>query len=264
MYSINVDIFDYDDFRVFLKKAIESIRQSDQIFSFRKFSKMAGFSSPNYLLLLMKNERNLSPKGSHKIAKALGLSEQQSQYFEYLVMFNQSKEITEKVLFSQKLLRARPLDERTLSYQDCFEFYQNWYHIPIREILLIHPSADAEFIAENLQPKISTEKAERALQLLLKLGMIEKNEEKCWKVIRTTIRSGDKVAASSLYQFHAEMMELAKKSLTSFTANDREVSSVSVGLSKGNFEKARAMIRTLKEDILQMAATENDANRIFN
>ena len=49
---------DYDDYRAYLSELIQFLRTSKRGFSFRRFSKRAGYQSPNFLKLVIDGQRN--------------------------------------------------------------------------------------------------------------------------------------------------------------------------------------------------------------
>jgi uncharacterized protein (TIGR02147 family) len=58
--NIASNIYNFSDYRDFLKDRYRQLKEADSLFSFRYFSKEAGFGSPNYLKLVMDGKRNLS------------------------------------------------------------------------------------------------------------------------------------------------------------------------------------------------------------
>ncbi len=71
--NIPSNIYNFSDYRDFLKDRYRQLKEADPVFSFRHFSKQAGFGSPNYLKLVMDGKRNLSAEAVFKFAKGLRL-----------------------------------------------------------------------------------------------------------------------------------------------------------------------------------------------
>jgi len=80
-------IFDYTDFREFLREKFEECKKSNPAFSYRYFSKKAGLKSTNFLKLVIKGESNLSVETIHKFAAAFSLGKMETKYFQNLVFF---------------------------------------------------------------------------------------------------------------------------------------------------------------------------------
>src|SRR3989338_9919808 len=84
------NIFEYDNYRSFLKDLYALLKQEKSAFSFRFFSRQAGFRSPNFLKLVMEGKRNLSPESIEKFAKGLKLNKNEADFFRRLVLLNQA------------------------------------------------------------------------------------------------------------------------------------------------------------------------------
>ena len=153
MYSVDLNVFEYDDFRMFLKNSVQQLRIQGADFSYRKFSQAAGFTSPNFLILLMKGERNLSDESAAKIAIAFGLEKLAKNFFVSLVKYNQAKTHDDKFILAQELMKLRSKNKLYFIGQNEFEYYSHWTNIAIRELLLINPELCAEQIARRLSPQ---------------------------------------------------------------------------------------------------------------
>ena len=68
--SLKPDVFTYIDFRLFLKDAFEAVKARAPRLSYRTFAKKAGFSSPNFLQMVIQGKRNLNSTYAVAAAKA--------------------------------------------------------------------------------------------------------------------------------------------------------------------------------------------------
>ena len=87
-------VMQYSDFREFLRDFYQERKPYG--FSFREFSKLAGYSSPVFLKLVIEGKANLSERGTERVANATGLVGADVEYFRILVAMNQSKKAEEK------------------------------------------------------------------------------------------------------------------------------------------------------------------------
>ena len=97
-------VFEYLDYRIFLKDMYAYRKKRDQYFSYRQFSGKAGFASPNFLKLVIDGQRNLSPASILKIAKGFNLKGTQRDFFENLVLMNQAQEHEQRNYYYQKMI----------------------------------------------------------------------------------------------------------------------------------------------------------------
>lgn len=258
MYSVQLDILGYDNFRVFLKDSVEELRQQKDVFSYRKFSLAAGFSSPNFLILLIKGERNLSEQGAMKIARALGLDSLRRQFFISLVQYNQTSSPTDRFNCAQTLRKLKSKSKLSFIEDAQFDYYTSWTHVAIRECLLIDPCLSEEQIAGRLRPKAKVEEVRKSLELLQSLGMIQKSEDR-WILRNESIATTANFVSASVVEFHKQMIRLGAESLDRFSKADRDITCSTVGLSKESFELVRQKVQELRQEILAIA--ENDLNK---
>jgi len=92
------DIFEYMSFRAFLSDYYKAAKQHTKGFSYRAFSKKAGFSSTNFIKMVIDGDRNLGPESAAKIADAMALSAAERRFFEQLVELEQSDDPDEPAL----------------------------------------------------------------------------------------------------------------------------------------------------------------------
>ena len=128
------DIFNYTDYRAFLADFYKEAKKTKSI-SLRAFSKKAGFTSPNYLKMVMDGDRNLTEESITRFVSALELNKQEEEFFRNLVLFNQAKSHAKKNLYYQNLLRCRKFSQFKPIEKDQYVFYSAWYHPVVRELV---------------------------------------------------------------------------------------------------------------------------------
>src|SRR4051812_22386138 len=100
-------IHQYSDHKTFLKEWFLEKKLSLGGFSYGRFSELAGLGSPNYMKLVIEGKRNLTVANIHQVAAGMGLSFDETQFFEALTLFGQSKTGTEKTYFRRRLRELR-------------------------------------------------------------------------------------------------------------------------------------------------------------
>lgn len=96
-------IYHYKNYRLFLQDYYSKEKEKSASFTYAKFAKKAKLGSPNYLKLVIDDQRNLTVTNIHTFAKSMNLSSIEIEYFETLVLENQSKNSTEKRYYSRRL-----------------------------------------------------------------------------------------------------------------------------------------------------------------
>jgi uncharacterized protein (TIGR02147 family) len=128
-------VFEYNDYRVFLKDAYFHLKNENKNFSFRYFSRVAGFKSPSVLKQVIDGQINIATNSIDKFSKAFKLNKEESVFFRHLVLLNQAKSVDEKQVHLNELLRCRAFKRMYPLSKLQANYYQHWYFIPVRELV---------------------------------------------------------------------------------------------------------------------------------
>jgi uncharacterized protein (TIGR02147 family) len=261
MYSTNVEILKYDNYRSYLKDAVEDLR-SQKIFSYRKFSHAAGFTSPNFLLLLIQGERNLSQASADKLGTAFGLKNIKLQFFKELVQFNQSTNPSERFEKMQNLLKVKAKLSVHFIEDDTAEYLSQWIHSAIRELLIVSPYITEDEISQRLSPHIKIQEVKKSLNLLLKLNLIQQTEQG-YQTTSTSLSTGHEFVSASAFAYHDQMIQLGKESLQRFPRHQRNITGTTLSLSWENFQIIQKKIQDLRSEILAMSEIDQNKEEVF-
>ena len=255
--------FRYLDYRQFLRDWYGQMKAERRGFSFRAFSKKAGFQSPNFLKLVMEGQRNLSPEGLAKFAHGLELNKQEEDYFHHLVLMNQADSHEQKDLHYQKLLQSRKLKQIKPLKQEHYEYCSHWYHAVIRELVISsHFDGTPEWIVARIQPPLTVAQVAHSISILEKLGLIEKDPRGRWQQSTSLVTTGDEPLALELMNFHQGVLELAKGRLTEIPAQKRDVSAMVLGIQGDSLQLLKKRVQEFRKDVLKLASTATDPDEV--
>ncbi|MCX7727464.1 MAG: TIGR02147 family protein, partial [Chitinispirillaceae bacterium] len=118
-----VNIFEYQNYRDYLRAYYNEQKALKKAFSYRSFSKKAGIQSPSFLFYVIEGKRNLTKNSVMKISAAIGHNREEAEYFENLVFFNQANNIRDKTYYYSRIVEIRkPFDMETIPL-DRYEYY---------------------------------------------------------------------------------------------------------------------------------------------
>ena len=133
--QVMISIFNYVNYRRFLKDYYLKAKAEKKCFSYRYFSRRAGINSPNFLKVVIEGKRNLSSTTIEKFASALGLDQKETVFFRRLVVFNQARTVPEKQE-SYIILREMANQMRQDNQgADIEGLINKWYSNAVREIM---------------------------------------------------------------------------------------------------------------------------------
>lgn len=255
----NLDIYSYTDFRSLLRDYYEQekIRAPDK-FSFRFFARRAGFSSPNFLKLVIAGKRNLGHESIHRFARVMGLKKRETLFFESLVLFNQTRDPEEKRRAFEMVMSFREYRSAKKLVSEQYDYFSKWYYPVIREMVNLEDFRDdPSWIAKRLQPPISRAEAEEALKRLESLQLIARDKKRRLRQTEQNLATEEEVVSVALVKFHQEMISHGLESLKQLPS-EREISGLTMSLSTEQFQEVRQKIRDFHREIQQLIATDGN------
>ena len=257
------NIFEYENHRLFLKAYFDYCKQKMPQFSYRYFASKAGFTSPNFLKLVIDGKRNLSPASIEAFAKAFKLSVSESEYFACLVHFHQSETEAGKASWAQNILKCKGLQKIHPLRQAEYAYYGRWYYIPIREMLLFKNfKNDPQWIADQFTPPLKREQVTEALTHLEQIGLIAKSSD-TWVQVQKTVSTGNEVSHSLVKQYHREMIQKGSDAIEQVQKLQREVSAICIPISVLKRDEIKLKIQQFRKEILALADNSEGAEEVY-
>ncbi len=256
MASRALKIFEYTDYRFFLKDYYSYQKRNSRGFSFRAFAAQSGVS-PSLFKDIISGRRQLTLKVMEKYARAMHLSERETDYFRVLVEFVNAKNNQRKNDAFAGMMQLRRRTNLTFLDEEQYEFYSNWYYAAIRELVTLPEfREDYDWIARSICPPISSGQARKAIDVLLHLNLARRNAGGKLELCDTVISSRAEMNSMLLRNYHHAMIHLGQEALERFGPSEREVSSLTLGVSASSFETIKQRIRDFKEEILNLVVED--------
>ncbi|MBD3241416.1 MAG: TIGR02147 family protein [Chitinivibrionales bacterium] len=256
------DIYDYLDYRAFLRDAYQARKKRNSAFSFRYISRRVGLSAST-LVRIFKGERSLSERAIGPMAVVLRLDESRAAYFEALVRYCQARGVHDRQLHYAALLpHARSKARLLLS--DHFELFTTWYCTAIRELL--HHFAftgDYRALANKLAPAVTAAQARHAVALLKRLKLVAADSRGRLRPTDKAITVGEEWRSQAIAAFQKATIALAGEAIERFPPEQRDISTVTVNLSKRGLALAKERIRALRKEVLQIERTEERPDAVY-
>lgn len=251
-------VFNYNDYRPLLRDLFEFHRKRLRHFTFRYFSRKAGLSSPSALKEVMDGKKNLTQRSILQFAIGFNLNKSETEYFTNLVYFNQSQDEKEKNRYYKELLRLQQNHKGKTLTASQYEYYSNWYNSAIRELACTKDfKNDPDWIAGKLTPGIKPSEAKKAVELLLSLGLLIKKEDGTLRQDSPKLEADPDVSSLSIRNFNRSMIRLGSEAIERHDREQREISGLTLGISRECSLEIKAMIREFKKQVLNYAVNDS-------
>jgi uncharacterized protein (TIGR02147 family) len=258
------NIFAYDDYRAYLRDHYAQAKAANRDYSFRYFSRLAGFKSPNFLKVVMEGKSKLSRKSIGKFIKALKLSREEAVYFRNLVLLNQAATPSEREQFAEEILKLKAFRQSHPLAEAQFRYYSHWYFAALRELVgLAGFKEDPEWIAQKIKPAILPDQAREALAELQNLGLISRGPDGRLGLTAAHVTTADEVASNFVAKFHREMMKKAADSIDAIPRDRREISSLTMGMSEKTAKIIKEMIQNFRKQIVEILNRDEGSHAVY-
>lgn len=258
------DLYEYTDYRAWLGAYYDAAKVHQPSFSYRWFSRRAGFSSPNFLKLVIDGQRNLSADSIGRFAAALRLSDAEARFFADLVAFGQACTAEEKnaawerIAASQRFRRARRIDSAYFEYLSC------WYYPAIREMVARADfREDPAWIAAELLPAVKPAEAARALAVLVELGFVVRDADGRLRRGDPSVTTGHEVRSLAIGNFHRQMLARAAESIELVERSQRDISALTVAVSAERVAELKARVQAFRETLLHLCDADADPDVVY-
>lgn len=258
------DIFSYLDYRAFLRDYYAAAKEHIAAFSFRYLSRRAGFSSPNFIKLVMEGDRNLGGDSPERVAKAFSLDRDETRFFVNLVAFDQAQSTEERneayaaVAASRRFRSARRLEH------DMFEYLSHWYYPAIREMAgRADFVKDAGWIAAQLFPSVPKRDVKKALSALLRLGLLVEGDDGQLSRGEPSVTTGHEVSSLAARNYHDQMIERARASIESCPREWRDISALTVCVEHAQIEEIKHRVHRFRELLLDFCDSVESPEAVY-
>lgn len=248
-----VNIYEYTDYRAFLHDAYRERHGRNRLFSHRYIVRHLGHSSAAVFSHILAGRMNLKPDMVEKIAEIFELKPKEREYFELLVRFGQTRDSRERrKSLSELISYLRTAIRKTKPSQ--YQYYTRWYYSAVRGVLYYHPfDGDFAKLARLVDPPITVTEARRAIKLLEQLKLVVKDDNGGYTPADPVITTGEDAMSVALGSFQLQAMDLAKRALDHFPRKHRELSSLTLSISRQSYEQIRQEIRACRQRVMRIA-----------
>lgn len=255
-------VFAYLDYRAFLADWFAAKRASNPRYSHRLFASRAGFASPSLLHLVIKGERNITAHTLGGFARALGLSADQRGHLELLVAFDRASRIEERNALYRRIRSRRHFRGATALESAGFDYLSDWTVPAIRELIGCAGARwDARWIARRLRPSISRARAQRAMDLLEALGLVEVSGDTAVQR-EASVVTPHEVTGLAIFNYHRSMIGQAVEALDTASAPLRHYGAVTVRVDDPLLQELKTRIADFQEEILALCDAHEGGDRV--
>jgi len=258
------DIFAYVDYRDYMRDYYDAAKDHTKAVSYRYLARRAGFSSPNFIKLVMDGQRNLGTESIESVARAFDLDDDEARFFGMLVAFVQAASPEQKNEAFEALSSIRRFRSARRIETHMFEYLSHWYYPATRE-LAARPDfrMDAAWISKQLWPRVPVAKVRRAMELLLEIGLLIVEDDGRVTRGEPSLTTGHEVGSLAIGNFHRQMMARAAESIDSVDRERRDISGLTVCVPHDLVPEIKARIHQFLESLMEVCDRNGEGQVVY-
>jgi uncharacterized protein (TIGR02147 family) len=238
-----MDIFRFSNYEDFFQSMADS-HHGDR--GYRTRLAAAAKVHPSYITRIIQGTVSITPDQAAAFADFWNLSASEKEYFLWLVLKGRSSDASMKKLADEKLAQLRAeyhelenaLPAEKINPSEENEYYMNWIYSAVHVFSTLQKSQTPEQIASRLG--LSTEVVSGAIQVLIKLGLVELHKGKILRAQKNNVHLSNRSWMAPLQHRNWRIASVDRISRPS-TSDVRYTGVHSI--SKKDLEKLRQQIR---------------------
>lgn len=260
MKKKDVTVFHYIDYRKFLRDSIQSRCNQANSFSLEALARrVRGLSRP-HLSLILNGQRNLTISNALKLSKALGLNKHETDFFNLLVNYNQSKDPEEREHHLACILK-KTKNSSCQFEENHYSLLESWVNIAVLELArLKNFEANPKIIRKQLKNEASIIEIKLALKQLFGLQLLEQTDEGRIEPRQPTFSTTFDLQNIYIQKYHLDTIALAKKKLLKDAVKEREFGSITFPVDAKSFKQIKKRLQDFYHEILNEFPAENKNN----
>ncbi len=258
-----IDIFQYLNYCEFLNDALRERKRNNPHFSYRYISNFLNLKSPGFMNWVVHGRRKLPEALVEKIADLFKLGDREREYFALLVKYNHCIDIRERgILFKQLIGFQKKKSSRLKPEQ--YRLFTNWFYLAIRELIRILPfKDDYQRLSVSLRPKIKSKEARKAIEILQKIGLVERGDDGYFKPIESLWTTGDVWESELIKNLQIQLVDMGKNAIVTVPKQERDISNLTFCASEKTMHRIADEIAALRQKILAMSENDNEADTVY-
>lgn len=262
---VHEEVFSHLDYRLFLKELVAALKAQRPEFTMRYFAEKAGFGSPSYLKMVIDGKRQLTEKSMDQFCAALLISGREKKYFTTLVKYNQETHPDQKNRLFDELTQLRPRKTLTPIVKNQIKYLTHHHYACIREMVLLKDfQENAKWLASRCLPRITPQEARDAIQTLLDLGFLKRDENGRLIQSEPVVGTQAQTEFVEAFNFHDAVLSKARQCLSQSKQEERHFEALTIPVTPQLYTTIRNKIQKLIEESLdEVNHSKNDFNDVY-
>jgi uncharacterized protein (TIGR02147 family) len=215
------------------------------------------------LVRVVRGQRRLTLAMVSRLVAYLHLRPREAEYLRALATYARAPEGEQRRRLYGRLMELRA-ERKAQVAPGRHEFYRRWYYSALREYLRANGGRfDEVQVARTLMPRITPREARAALATLVRLGFVAVRDNNSYAVTDPVLTSGERWHGDAISSYQVSVMEMGARAVDMVPKKDRDMSTLTVTLSRSGLEHVRAALRAARDQILAIEEGDELPLRVY-
>ena len=255
-------ITEYQNYREYMRDFYEE-RKRSSLFSWREFSKLAGFASPNFMQLVCEGKSRLSKTGVEKVADAMGLAGADRDYFFAMERFGDARSDSMKLQAFNEMQKIAKENRLRVVDAEAFKYFESWVNPVLRELAPIMPGAKPLELARQCYPVVSAAEVRHSLDFMCHAEFLKKVGEDTYVQTEKVVTGSSEAIPLALRSMNRQMSKFATEAIDEVPPEKRHITGVTFGISEETYQWLVQKLETLRQQVVAMAAKEKEYDKVY-
>ena len=255
-------ITEYQNYREYMRDFYEE-RKRSSLFSWREFSKLAGFASPNFMQLVCEGKSRLSKTGVEKVADAMGLAGADRDYFFAMERFGDARSDSMKLQAFNEMQKIAKENRLRVVDAEAFKYFESWVNPVLRELAPIMPGAKPLELARRCIPVVSAAEVRHSLDFMCHAEFLKKIGEDTYVQTEKVVTGSSEAIPLALRSMNRQMSKFATEAIDEVPPEKRHITGVTLGMSESTYQWLVQKLETLRQQVVAMAAKEKEYDKVY-
>jgi uncharacterized protein (TIGR02147 family) len=254
----NIDIYRFDDFRLYLKQRFDAMQTADSSITQRTFAGKAGFSNPGYFNDIIKGRRKISKAALEKLVAVFSMDPAEEDFFKLLVSYGQTKTAEDKQNMYHKIISRRNRSSFSRVNPAMTRYYQDYRYPLIRNALMaIECTGNFEDFSRCIYPPLPSTIVKKIVLDLCDWGLAQKDATGRYAVTEKFIEPAPTLK-EQIRQINREWISHGIDALMKLPPEKRHISSRLISVSAISAKRITEKIEKLRDEIWQMVKDDSE------
>ncbi len=258
-----MNIYEFDDFRLFLQHKFQEKLELDPSYTHRKFAQDAGITNPGFLNDVIKGRRKLSKDAQEKMIAGFSLVPTEAEFFRLLVQYGQAKDASEKQQVYSQIVFRRNRSSFSRLNPSLSRYYQDYRYPLLRTAVMASDfRGDYEELGRFVRPPMPASAVKKYIRDLCDWGLLTQDSTGKYNVTSEFVEPPSTLK-DLVKQINREWIVQSIDALMNLPTDKRHVSTMLLSVSGDTKKEIEKRIEKFREEVWGIVKNDQGSDRVM-